>query len=181
MSVEEATQQVTESLENVTLQAQEVASDLQEQAADALGNVKEAASEAIDDLKESAVEAFEQAKAGFIDALKAAFAKFGEVVKEKLKGIFAGKLKYFLLVDQICCSACMGKKPEEESSETVDVQDAGYLQLLQKQYEEASKAINDAVNATDDVDSFWSSVEIKIQPIAEANEEEPETVLLLLE
>ncbi|CAG5113389.1 Oidioi.mRNA.OKI2018_I69.chr2.g7500.t1.cds [Oikopleura dioica] len=166
MSVEEATQQVTESLENVTLQAQEVASDLQEQAADALGNVKEAASEAIDDLKESAVEALEQAKAGFIDALKAAFAKFGEVVKEKLKGIFA---------------ACMGKKPEEESSETVDAQDAGYLQLLQKQYEEASKAINDAVNATDDVDSFWSSVEIKIQPIAEANEEEPETVLLLLE
>lgn len=174
MSVKEATQQITESLENVTLQAQEAANDLKEQAADAIGDAKEAATEALDDLKENAAAAFEQAKDGFIEALKAAFAKFGEVVKEKLKGIFACKLKYFLLAGQINCSACMGKKPEEESAETSDTQDAGYLQLLQKQYEEASKAINDALNATDDVDVFWESVETNIKSVAETSQDEPD-------
>ena len=44
----------------------------------------------------------------------------------------------------------------------------GYLAGLQLKYEEAIKAIDEAVNGADDADGFWDMVKDKLEDVLEA-------------
>merc|ERR1712012_1457492 len=146
MDAEKIAAQAQEAVQDAVNEAKEAGleaiNDAKEAGLEAFNDAKEAGLEAFNDIKEASLEAFNDAKEGLITSLKNAFKKFGDAIKAKIQALLA---------------KCKGEAPKDES-------DAGFVVL----FIEAAEAIDDAVNGTDDADSFWEKCMEKLTKAADS-------------
>merc|ERR1712210_64046 len=87
------------------------------------------------------MENVEEAKQQATEAIE----KFGQKIKDLIQGLLA---------------KCKGQAPDE-----ADLYNIGYLAGLQAKYEEAIKAMDEAIHGSDSADGFWDMVKEKLEGV----------------
>merc|ERR1712037_1094546 len=107
----------------------------QQQATEAAESAQEQATEQASAAFAEAKAGFESSQTGLIAKVKEAIEKFGQKIKDLIQGLLA---------------KCEGQAPDE-----ADLYNIGYLAGLQAKYEEAIKAMDEAIHGSDSADGFW--------------------------